>query len=328
MGMTFACSADEPTTGGAVSSSSGAPSSSGNTSSGVVSSSSGAPSSSGNTSSGAVSSSSGAPSSSGNTSSGAAECAQLDVVLVVDDSASMQGAQEKLAVAAPSLLAALDAIGADGTPLDYRLAVTTTSRTVTLEVTPPLGSPISVQEQGENGAFRARGTTPRRWLERADATRAADLQARVRVGESGAGTEMPLETARLALTDRLADTNLGFRRPGVPLAMLIFTNEDDLSTRAERVRVVGGVHDPVDPLASYVADYDTIAGAGRWSLAILAIPPDTPTCGENSVNATRLAELATSLGARGSLSAFCAEDYTASLQSAVALFRASCIQSQ
>src|SRR5207248_7519381 len=68
-----------------------------------------------------------------------------------------------------------------------------------------------------------------RILDKGSSTLAADFKANVRVGVDGSGKEQPFQAARLALSDRLLDTNAGFLRDGARLAIIFLTDEDDCS---------------------------------------------------------------------------------------------------
>jgi len=69
----------------------------------------------------------------------------------------------------------------------------------------------------------------RRILDRDSPTMAQDFKANVLLGANGSSREQPFRAARLALSDRLADVNAGFLRPGARLAVFFLTDEDDCS---------------------------------------------------------------------------------------------------
>src|SRR6185369_16598144 len=72
-----------------------------------------------------------------------------------------------------------------------------------------------------------------RILDKGSPTLAADFKANVKVGLSGSGKEQAFRAARLALSDRLADTNQGFLRDGARLAVIFLSDEDDCSDSAD-----------------------------------------------------------------------------------------------
>lgn len=157
----------------------------------------------------------------------------VDVLLVVDSSGSMGGEQGKLAVEFQSFIQAFLA-GA----VDYHIGVITTDVADAGEAgllrglvedpgdaTPPpdVGEGPGVGLPGDD-APPAVILTP----ETPDA--AAVFDRLVRVGTVGSGLEMGLEAARLALSEpRLSGHNSGFYRGDANLAVIIFSDEDDLS---------------------------------------------------------------------------------------------------
>ena len=162
-------------------------------------------------------------------------CTKIDFVFVVDNSGSMAEEQANLAANFPQFISVIDQYQTTaGTPLDYRVALTTTGRDVTFSLAIP-GSPfppISTTEYGENGEFLQRCGMGRRWLERGDSDVAGTFACNAQVGTMGPGMEMPLYALELALADRIADgTNDGFLREDALLALVILTDEDDCSRR-------------------------------------------------------------------------------------------------
>ena len=182
---------------------------------------------------------------------------KTDILFVVDDSGSMSEEQQNLA---NNLDAFIDALIASPVQDDFRIGVTNTSveefpnssgvvRT-TYAVGPaknvpfPAGALVAVQtDLGGNvipGAFvydagkyaATGGWGGTRILDKGSPTLAADFKANVRVGLDGSGKEQPFRAARLALSDRLADTNQGFLRDGARLAVIFLSDEDDCSDTA------------------------------------------------------------------------------------------------
>ena len=186
-------------------------------------------------------------------------CQKMDIVLVVDDSASMGSKQMLLSGTHAATIDTLNAFRTrSGGLLDYRIGVTSTDT-----------FRASLASGGQGGFVTTPATAclagpSRAWLERTDANTAAALSCRASLGISGSGTERPLEALRLALTTRQADQNAGFLRDDALLAFLIVTDEDDSSA--------------VTPSA-LVAALDTLKKRrGRWAGAIMAGPGGGP-CG-------------------------------------------------
>ena len=196
--------------------------------------------------------------------------AAVDILLVVDNSGSMGEEQARLAASIGSLVAGLDAAGAD-----YRVGITTTdngnpwcngtgpeggrlvatscrSRTqdfvfagaqmvdatqeACLDVCPEEWANIAISPTSTAGDPQAR---PRPWIESIggatnlppglSVTQA--LQCMVPQGINGCGFEEHLESMYKAIVRSETDgeESQGFHRPGVPLMVLMFTDEADCS---------------------------------------------------------------------------------------------------
>ena len=103
-----------------------------------------------------------------------------------------------------------------GAKLDYRVAVTTTGRDVKYSIEAPGFGSLPMDEKGDDGAFK--NTTScgaaKRWVDKADSDRSTRFSCLAKVGTGGPSIEMPLESLKLALNERVADgTNAGFLRP-------------------------------------------------------------------------------------------------------------------
>ena len=177
-----------------------------------------------------------------------------DILFVIDDSGSMAANQANLA---NNLDVFIDTLIASPVQNNFRIGITNTS----IEEFPdntgnirksyaagpskglpfPAGALIAIKsDSGGNvlpgtlnydaAAFAATGGWGgNRIVDKGSPTLAADFKANVHVGTSGSGKEQEFRAARLALTDRLADTNQGFLRDGARLAIIILTDEDDCS---------------------------------------------------------------------------------------------------
>ncbi len=177
---------------------------------------------------------------------------QTDILFVVDDSGSMADNQANLAA---NLGAFIDTLAASPVQNEFRIGVTNTSIEgfqATPTATPtqaygaggpsagvpyPDGAILAVAQTaagvGISGAFLYDGAAGtwggNRILDAGRVSLAQDFRANVLVGTRGSGREQPFRAARLALSDRLADANAGFLRPGARLAVFFLTDEDDCS---------------------------------------------------------------------------------------------------
>jgi hypothetical protein len=136
---------------------------------------------------------------------------------------------------------------------------------------------------------------------------------RALVGVSGSIREEPLETLKLSIVDRIADTSNGaFLRDDALLAFVILTDED-----------VAGL--PSKSVDQYIADLDAVKGGARtrWASAIIAGPTPTPSmC--NAQPANKLTDFTRKVGPTGVISSICDPDLAGGLDRAVRTFSAAC----
>jgi hypothetical protein len=222
---------------------------------------------------------------------------------------------------------------ADGSQLDYRIAVTTTGRDLSYVTVLPGNISIPITEDGDNGAFRRTGSMPRPWIERADGNVTGTFAQLAQVGTQGASTEMQLLAAEWALSERVADgTNDGFLRDDALLAVTIITDEDDCSREDNNWNesAFEGPCVPTNPnirqVPSFVDFFDDLKGArGRWALAAIAIPPGAGQCGgDSSYEGDRIYELAQLAGDNAVFSNICGGNLAGALQAAVSTFTEGC----
>lgn len=262
------------------------------------------------------------------------ECEKMDIVFIVDDSGSMAEEQSNLAANFPKFVSKIDAFKTKGgSKLDWRIAVTTTGRSVNYTIQPPFGPSLPMSEKGDDGAFRmpSKCGTSRRWIEKADPNASADFQCLAKVGTSGPGIEMPLETTKLALNDRMADgTNAGFLRDDALLAVVILTDEDDCS-REDNGFTQGITDDICTPekgantVLHYKQMLDTVAlGEGRWATAVIAGETSCNSAFGDAVEAKRLKEFVSLAGKNGTFSSICDGDLSVALEAALDTFDAAC----
>ncbi|MEJ7598670.1 MAG: hypothetical protein WKG01_12240 [Kofleriaceae bacterium] len=270
----------------------------------------------------------------GSGSGEAKRCNKMDLVFVIDDSGSMGEEQDNLATNFPMFATLLsNYVNADGDKIDFRLAVTTTSRELRYTTQPPPPLPaIVISQPGDNGTFRNNCNLSRRWLEPNDPDMATTLSCRAKVGDDNPGAaEMPLLMPKYALSERMQDgTNTGFLREDALLAVVTLTDENDSSTTQNNF-VLGPFDDfPLDfNPADLVAFYDNLKGnRTRWATAMIAGDGMCESAFGKADDAVRLKEFVTQANSQGStqavFSSICAGDLTIGLQQALELFQDAC----
>lgn len=260
------------------------------------------------------------------------ECQKMDIIFVIDDSGSMKEEQQNLAANFPKFVAKIDSFKTkSGSKLDWRLAVTTTATNITYNIKVPFGGTMPMSEKGDDGAFRmpSQCGTKRRWVEKADPSASSDFQCLAQAGTGGSSIEMPLQTTKLALNDRVADgTNAGFLRDDALLAIVVLTDEDDCSRDDNNFTIQNDVcstMEGVKPIAEYKQMLDTVAkGAGRWATAVIAGPTACESGFGKAVEAKRLKEFVAMAGKNGTFSSICDGDLSGALEKALDTFDAAC----
>jgi hypothetical protein len=254
-----------------------------------------------------------------------AGCSKMDLLFVIDNSGSMAEEQSNLIANFPKLINVLEQ-----SQLDYRVAVTTTSRNYTYYIT-VAGMTITLSTMGESGAMLKKGTMTKRWIDKGDPDVAGTFAMLANVGTDGSGEEMPLGAVRDAFEDRMADgTNMGFRRSDALLGIVILTDENDCSYEAPVTFPDGNLRlciDMMEPVASYKTFLDQYTGnPTRWAASIIAGPGpgDCTSAFGSAVEATRLIELETAVGANAIMSSICDGNLSNGLAQATMLFESAC----
>ena len=200
---------------------------------------------------------------------------KADVLLVVDDSFSMSGKQQRLAAALRNFTDELDALRP---PVDYQVAVTTTSVGERFGACGPAGDPSAAaqcnSDWGATGfacdaglaclrTFPAAGqlfkapSVPSAILRRRDLSAdqfAALLREQVKVGVDGSRQPQGMEAMKLAL----AGANSGLMRDGAKVVVAFFTDAEDCSDPAHRFSALVR-----DPATGNVVDMCAKESAGR-----------------------------------------------------------------
>lgn len=270
-------------------------------------------------------------------------CSKMDILFVIDDSGSMSEEQTNLANNFPMFVDVLDEFTTeDGSPIDYRLGVTTTGRDGTYIVTISGFPPIEENMDGDNGALRQQCGMPRPWIERADPDVSGTFSCEAQVGTSGPSVEMPLLMTEWAVTVRIEDgTNAGFLREDALLAVVMLTDENDCSRTDDPIEEeisgdisAGAAMDQCDPtnpalvpVGDSIAALDAVKGdRGRWATAVIA-GPGPGTCSSSfgeAQEATRLKELVDMAGDNAVFSSICEGDLASALTRALETFDAAC----
>lgn len=269
-----------------------------------------------------------------------AGCRKMDIVFVVDDSGSMGDEQQTLSRNFPEFARVLDEYRvSSGELLDYRVGVTTTARTIRTR----LGNTqiFSNHVTGDNGAFQRPAGLGRSWIQSDDAERRDLLADLAVVGTGGSHLEMPLDTARLALTEQVASggRNAGFLRDDALLAIVLLTDEEDCSRldgRSDADAITLRLADVDDEAVicrtlatpqQYVDAFDEVKGGrDRWATAVIA---GDGTCegngtGDGAEDSPRLKDFVAKTGDNAIFRSICDEDFAPALKDALDTFQAAC----
>jgi hypothetical protein len=207
---------------------------------------------------------------------------KADVLLVIDDSFSMSGKQQRLASALQNFTGELDALRP---PVDYQAAVTTTTVSERLGACGPAGDSNAAQQCDSEweapgftcdtglACFRSfpsagqlhPGSSSPAILRRADYTAtqfAGYLADSVQVGVAGSRQPQGMEAMKLALAQP------GFLRDGSKVVVAFFTDAEDCSDPAHRLAML-----TKDPATGNIVDrcaQEARGGAGAPSLEPVA----------------------------------------------------------
>ena len=264
-------------------------------------------------------------------------CAKMDIVFVVDNSASMDDEQANLAANFPKFYDVLQNYQTDsGALLDYRIAVTTTGTRARATLDPASGPipipipipPIPQNQDGDNGEFRQECGMSRRWLERDDPDVEGTFACVARVGTGGPSIEMQLYATKLAFSEQIDNgNNAGFLRDDALLAFVILSDEDDCSVEDNTPFTVPDDSckpEPpeMEPLDSYLNFFDGLKeGRGRWAAAVIA---GDSSCPDSFGDAARLRDFVGRGGQNLIFRPICTNDLSSALEDAISTFDAAC----
>jgi hypothetical protein len=223
---------------------------------------------------------------------------KVDVLFVVDNTASMVEEHPKLVAAIPSFITEARARG-----VDLHVAVTTTG------VDPASAACPGGANGAEAGRFFPVDQSRPRIMTLQTPDLVSTLQANVQVGQC-AFVEQGFEAMRRALSPPLVDSlddvrtvepsdgNAGFLRAEAALAVVFVGDEDD--------------HSP-DEVDAYVQWLRTLKGSNQpQRSALYAIAPTASSCATAGGTGTRYADAAAQTG--GEVLSVCASDYAPMLQ--------------
>jgi hypothetical protein len=198
---------------------------------------------------------------------------KADILLVVDDSCSMQDKQNALAANFSSFIQY--AVAAN---VDYQIGVTTTTEVQT-ECVPGFGC-FSNNSKGWGGRLVRDTSTGLRFVRPSTPNVASVFSRLVNVGTDGAGRENALACSVLALTPPIITAeNAGFLRPDANLAVVVVSDASDQSSQ---------------PVSYYQNLLVNVKGFQRLSyftfsgiLPTRPSPPSGCTYDESTANSTR-----------------------------------------
>ena len=277
---------------------------------------------------------SGSGSGNGSGSGEARQCDKMDIVFVVDNSGSMQEEQQNLASNFPMFASLLKSYTVNnGQPLDFRVALTTTGRTIDYSI--DLGGGLGTfpeHEDGQNGEFQNNCNSTKRWLEPGDPNMEQTLACRANVGTNGPSIEMPMLMSHWALKERATDTNTGFLRDDALLAIVMITDEDDSSTSQNNFTMNASGQTPTDYNPQDEVNFlDQLKGNRTlWSAGVIAGDGNCSSSFGMAADGTRLKQFVNLANGNGStqavFSSICAGDLTVGLKNALDTFQAACGQ--
>jgi len=160
-------------------------------------------------------------------------CSRMDILFMIDNSASMDCEQDLLADSFPEFISIIEEYADNQDTFEYRLGVTTTSTTAKIKDDMPDPIPdVPRFQEGDDGILREFFGEPDPWLDGPNPDRdiPALFSQTALVGVDGPPYEMPLQALELFLDKTEAGgENEGFLRENSVFALLLITDEDDCS---------------------------------------------------------------------------------------------------
>jgi hypothetical protein len=249
-------------------------------------------------------------------------------MFVVDNSGSMEEEQANLGDSFPEFANLLGAYTTtDGTPIDFRIALTTTARTSDFTIVIPGFGSMPQHHTGDDGRFRDGCGSSARWLDNSAPSLASTLSCRANVGTNGPSVEMPLLMAKYALVDRVTDgTQPGFLRDDALLALVMLTDEDDQSTTLDHFTIGPGDDVPLDwNPADEIQFLDSLKGnRSRWAAGVIAGDGDCSSTFGMAADATRLKQFVNMAGSQGVFTSICGGNLATNLQQVLSKIQSAC----
>ena len=167
-------------------------------------------------------------------------CDKVDLLFVIDDSASMSEEQDRLTAAFPSFMQTINDELVVEKNLSYHVGVVSAEMGGTMTCTPiiPLcAEGLRARLQNTPDRLNCTDVPAGRWIENGPVNQVAAEFTCIASMTTGIGNtdtqEMPLEAARAAITDRISDSesyNAGFLRSDALLVVVLITDENDQSS--------------------------------------------------------------------------------------------------
>ncbi len=273
-------------------------------------------------------------------------CTAMEILFVIDDSASMGEEQENLKDNFPEFINVLDAYETSaGTPLQYKIGVTTigilrTYKENGTDMTSAFGG-----TELDDGLLLGQDTPPAPncgltdpWLEGPGPGVVDTFNCMASVGLTGTVVEMPLAVIQEALGPKLetGSSNEGFYSSGGDslLVIVIITDEDDCSIENGGQMTVSAKGASDCNEASSIGLYppmetkefldDLTGGQDRYVLVTIAAEQQCVSEFGKADTAPRLKELVALCGNNGFFGDICAGDLSASLKEALDMMELAC----
>lgn len=263
-------------------------------------------------------------------------CKKVDLLFVVDDSASMWDEQDKLTDAFPGFMQTIDQELVQEKGIDYHVGV------VSAEMAGPNMCILFQCADGHRGRLNhkedrlncAADEPPGRWIEVGPVDEVAAQFRCIASMEGQDFQEMPLEAMRASLIDRIQDQeayNSGFLREDALLVVAFLTDEDDQSVWEvpEMWNLIPGPG-PKAPVQDYWNAMVDLKGGEPDRIMALAISGDKDQdCEDNNnevlaAKAPRIHEFLDLAAPNSYWTHICGDDYVQPLQEALDVLESSC----
>jgi hypothetical protein len=270
-------------------------------------------------------------------------CSTLDILFIVDDSASMSEEQENLATNFPQFIEVLDGYETPvGTMVSYRIGVTTIGVTRSFKQNGTTASTTDMGVEVDDGVLLGLDTPPtpncgftEPWINGPGTQVVDDFNCAATVGLEGTFTEMPFAVIESALGEQAAPggPNEGFyRKDGDSLlVVVIITDEDDCSIEegGKMIATAKGASDcgsstGIYPPADTKTFLDNLAGPERYVVIGMAAHQQCTSEFGKADPATRIGELLELCGDYDVFTDICDGDLWIGLQDGLDAIKMAC----